>query len=131
MLGDSLCNADNKGHLCFDSFLDTCSGQWRSDRLLVNIPVSNSLYRVYMESKKVPHGTKIADAVAPVSLIASLTLANTGFPRCVSPAFFGFVPPTTLVPVPINPMISPISQRGKYRNQWPAGRGSCGSISRL
>ena len=44
------------------------------------------------------HGTNIAEAVAPVSLIASLTLAKTGFPRCVSPAFFGFVPPTTLVP---------------------------------
>lgn len=46
----------------------------------------------------VPDGTKIAEAVAPVSLTASLTLAKTGFPRCVSPAFFGFVPPTTLVP---------------------------------
>ena len=47
----------------------------------------------------VPYGTKIADAVAPVSFTASLTLAKTGFPRCVSPAFFGFVPPTTFVPV--------------------------------
>lgn len=40
----------------------------------------------------------MADAVAPVSLTASLTFAKTGFPRCVSPAFLGFVPPTTLVP---------------------------------
>ena len=40
----------------------------------------------------------MADAVAPVSLTASLTLANTGLPRCVSPAFLGFVPPTTFVP---------------------------------
>ena len=44
------------------------------------------------------YGTKIAEAVAPVSWTASRTLAKTGFPRCVSPAFFGFVPPTTLVP---------------------------------
>ena len=43
-------------------------------------------------------GTKIAEALAPVSLIASATLAKTGLPRCVSPAFFGFVPPTTFVP---------------------------------
>lgn len=44
------------------------------------------------------HGTKIAEAVAPVSLTASRTLAKTGLPRCVDPAFLGFVPPTTLVP---------------------------------
>lgn len=44
------------------------------------------------------HGTNIADAVAPVSFTASLTVAKTGLPKCVSPAFFGFVPPTTLVP---------------------------------
>jgi hypothetical protein len=44
------------------------------------------------------YGTKIADALAPVSFTASRTVANTGFPKCVSPAFFGFVPPTTLVP---------------------------------
>lgn len=40
----------------------------------------------------------MADAVAPVSRTASRTLANTGFPKCVSPAFLGFVPPTTFVP---------------------------------
>lgn len=40
----------------------------------------------------------MAEAVAWVSRIASRTLANTGFPRCVSPAFLGFVPPTTFVP---------------------------------
>ena len=43
-------------------------------------------------------GTKIAEAVAPVCWTASRTFAKTGFPRCVSPAFLGFVPPTTLVP---------------------------------
>lgn len=100
MLGDSFSNADDKGHLCFDSFLDTRSGQWRSDMLSVAIQSLYSLQRVWLDSKKASHGTKIADAVAPVSLIASATLANTGFPKCVSPAFFGFVPPTTLVPVP-------------------------------
>ena len=41
----------------------------------------------------------MADAVAPVSLMASATLAKTGLPRCSEPAFFGFVPPTTFVPV--------------------------------
>ena len=44
------------------------------------------------------YGTNMAEAVAPVSLTASFTVAKTGFPRCVSPAFLGFVPPTTLVP---------------------------------
>jgi hypothetical protein len=47
----------------------------------------------------VPYGTKIADAVAPASFTASATFANTGRPRCVDPAFFGFVPPTTWVPI--------------------------------
>ena len=41
----------------------------------------------------------MAEAVAPVSLTASRTLAKTGFPKCVSPAFLGLVPPTTLVPM--------------------------------
>jgi hypothetical protein len=40
----------------------------------------------------------MAEAVAPVSFTASLTEAKTGFPKCVDPAFLGFVPPTTLVP---------------------------------
>jgi len=46
-----------------------------------------------------PYGTKMADAVAPVCLIASSTVAKTGLPRCSLPAFFGFVPPMTFVPV--------------------------------
>lgn len=98
MLGDSFRNADDEGHLCFNSFLDTGGGKGWSDTLSVTISVSRSVHGVQIESKRVPHGTKIADAVAPVSLIASLTLAKTGFPRWVSPAFFGLVPPTTLVP---------------------------------
>ena len=44
------------------------------------------------------YGTNIAEAVAPVSFTASRTLAKTGLPRCVDPAFLGFVPPTTFVP---------------------------------
>ena len=47
------------------------------------------------------HGTKMAEAFAPVSFTASLTEAKTGLPKCVSPAFFGLVPPTTLVPVAV------------------------------
>ncbi len=50
------------------------------------------------QSHEYPHGTNMAEAVAPVSRTASLTFAKTGFPKCVSPAFFGFVPPTTFVP---------------------------------
>jgi hypothetical protein len=46
----------------------------------------------------IAYGTKMAEAVAPVSLTASLTLAKTGRSRCVEPAFLGLVPPTTLVP---------------------------------
>lgn len=61
-----------------------------------------------------PYGTKIADAVAPVSLTASLTFANTGFPRCVSPAFLGFVPPTTFVPNP--DQMVPVPSTSNYRN---------------
>lgn len=47
---------------------------------------------------EMPYGTKIAEAVAPASFTASATLAKTGRPRCVCPAFLGFVPPTTVVP---------------------------------
>lgn len=31
--------------------------------------------------------------------MASATFANTGLPRCSVPAFLGFVPPTTFVPM--------------------------------
>ena len=59
------------------------------------------------------YGTKIAEAVAPVSRTASRTFAKTGLPRCVSPAFFGLVPPTTFVPIwflldLIRELISPV-----------------------
>ena len=40
-------------------------------------------------------GTKMTLALAPPSRIALRTSANTGSPRCFSPAFFGFTPPTT------------------------------------
>ena len=49
----------------------------------------------------VTYGTKMPVAVAPVSFTASETLAKTGRPRCVEPAFLGLVPPTTLVPIDI------------------------------
>jgi hypothetical protein len=44
------------------------------------------------------YGTKMAEAVAPVCLTPSSTVAKTGLPRCSVPAFLGFVPPTTFVP---------------------------------
>ncbi len=43
-------------------------------------------------------GMKMHDAVAPVSFTASATLAKIGTPSTSVPAFFGFVPATTLVP---------------------------------
>jgi len=50
------------------------------------------------------YGTKMAVAVAWVSLTASATFLKTGRLRCCVPAFLGFVPPTTLVPVvPVSP----------------------------
>lgn len=90
MLGDAFCDADNERYLSFYSFFNTCGSDGRSIESLV--------LRCFVHRADTAYGTKIADAVAPVSFMASLTLAKTGFPRCVSPAFFGFVPPTTLVP---------------------------------
>lgn len=45
------------------------------------------------------YGTKMAVALACVALIASATSLKTGNPRCSLPAFLGFVPPTTFVPL--------------------------------
>ena len=42
-------------------------------------------------------GTKITDALAPVSFTASSTVLNTGQPSCVVPPLPGVTPPTTLV----------------------------------
>ena len=71
------------------------------------------------------YGTKIAEAVAPVSFTASLTLAKTGRSRCVLPAFLGLVPPTTFVPVLRKLLFG--CDRGwmfVYRRRLPALRGS-------
>lgn len=79
-----------------------------------------SIKKPLMFSPKYPHGTKIAEAVAPVSRIASRTLAKTGFPRCVSPAFLGFVPPTTLVPTTGQPIFlgnQSVLRWEKYHNR--------------
>lgn len=46
MLGDSLGNANDKGHLCFDSFLNTCGGQWWSSMLSVAILVHTRCKRI-------------------------------------------------------------------------------------
>ncbi len=42
-------------------------------------------------------GTKITDALAPVSFTASATVLKTGQPSCVVPPLPGVTPPTTLV----------------------------------
>jgi hypothetical protein len=62
------------------------------------LPKSQHVHGTIHRTKRA-YGTKIADAVAPVCLIASSTLANTGLPKCSEPAFLGLVPPTTFVPV--------------------------------
>ena len=93
-------------------------------------------------SRSVAYGTKMAVAVAPVSFTASLTLAKTGRPRCVWPAFLGFVPPTTLVPGEIADQIqcSPectrpfpaVAVRGEevYHSRSPVVRGIYRSVRR-
>ncbi len=43
-------------------------------------------------------GTKITEALAPVSCTACATVSNTGRSRCVVPPLPGVTPPTTLVP---------------------------------
>ena len=94
MLGDALGNADDQGEFGGYGFFNTSGRKWRSVR-----PVSFVIWDVIRHFGR-SYGTNIAEAVAPVSLMASLTLAKMGFPRCVWPAFLGFVPPTTLVPAP-------------------------------
>jgi len=73
------------------------------------------------------YGTKIAEALAPVSFIASLTLAKTGLPRWVSPAFLGLVPPTTWVPVSnqYHDCLE-LLQSLVYHNQWLVGHENWG-----
>ena len=46
-------------------------------------------------------GTKMTDALAPVSLTASATVLNTGRSRCCVPPLPGVTPPTTCVPYSI------------------------------
>ena len=43
-------------------------------------------------------GTKIMEVSAPTFSTDSLTVLNTGFPRCSCPPFPGVTPPTTFVP---------------------------------
>ena len=43
-------------------------------------------------------GTKIIEALAPVSPTASATVSNTGMPSCVVPPLPGVTPATTCVP---------------------------------
>lgn len=81
------------------------------------------------------YGTKMAVAVAPVSLMPCSTLAKTGRPRCSWPAFLGLVPPTTFVPARPRQLLLSLRPDGcairmvAYRTRWPAVRGSCRRIS--
>jgi hypothetical protein len=79
---------DDEGHLRLDRFLDAL-GRKRG---------SIAYKQIFEIAIDYPYGTKMAEASAPVAFIASRTVANTGFPKCSVPAFFGFVPPTTFVP---------------------------------
>jgi hypothetical protein len=82
----------------------------------------------FWQSGRRAYGTKIAEAVAPVSLMASATLAKTGLPRCSEPAFLGFVPPTTFVPVCSCQCLAFVVRTavvvGAYRIRWLVVRGS-------
>lgn len=89
----------------------------------------NPLMNKYEYYSIFAYGTKMAEASAPVSLTASLTLANTGFPRCVSPAFLGLVPPTTLVPIRFKPVTFLDPSCSMYHSQWLPERGSCRILS--
>jgi hypothetical protein len=73
-----------------NGFLNTSRGDMRSD--------VGQRTEIQPRCQIRAYGTKMADAVAPASFIACSTVANTGSPRCVCPAFLGFVPPTTFVP---------------------------------
>jgi hypothetical protein len=83
----------NQRHLRSDSLLNTRRSDWWAASWSV------VLVSEFWQSGRRAYGTKMAEAVAPVSLMASATLAKTGLPRCSEPAFLGFVPPTTFVPV--------------------------------
>lgn len=64
--------------------------------------------------------------------MASATLLKTGSPRCSVPAFLGFVPPTTFVPVALSVLpLTGLYQRVRcaYRIQWLVVRGSWSCIS--
>jgi hypothetical protein len=63
------------------------------------------------------YGTKMAEAVAPASLTASATVANTGSPKCSCPAFLGFVPPTTVVPSDLSDKLEIKGLKLGYHNQ--------------
>jgi len=68
----------------------------------------------------------MADAVAPASLTASATVANTGRPRCVNPAFLGFVPPTTVEPIVLSEKLKGCRLNGNtYHSQLLVARESC------
>lgn len=128
MLRDSFSDTDDEGDLGLDGLLYTTSGQRRTvgakktqsvkPHIRTRINKPNNQFPVptftchsvsavecdngVMVGKDAAYGTKIPVAVAPVSLTASATDAKTGRSRWVVPAFLGFVPPTTLVPVDEN-----------------------------
>ena len=93
MLGDTLGDGNGEGDLGLKGLLDTGGGKGRA-----MLGVSWCLHGSRCLFGRTD-GTKIHDAVAPVSLTASETLPKTGRSRWVLPAFLGLVPPTTWVPV--------------------------------
>jgi hypothetical protein len=75
---------------------------------------------------KESYGTKMAEAVAPASLTASATVAKTGRPRCVDPAFLGFVPPTTVVPIILSERLKGCGPgRNTYHSQLLVAHETC------
>jgi hypothetical protein len=117
---------DDQRNLSLDGLLDTGGGD-RGTALASAFIIRQLQGQAY--------GTKMPEAVAPVSLMASSTLAKTGRPRWVVPAFLGFVPPTTFVPVLARQFTStkypPAVRMGAYRTRSPAARGNWRCVSML
>jgi hypothetical protein len=108
----------NQRYLCSDGFLNTLGGNWRAACKSVCVGRGGALFGG-------AYGTKMAEAVAPVSLIASATLAKTGLPRCSEPAFLGFVPPTTFVPVSDTSMPRPHHLIRRWSGRIPYSIACC------
>src|SRR5690242_14362053 len=114
----------NQRDLSLDGLLDTGGSDGGTVSLSGHLRCMKSwIWRAY--------GTKMAVAVAPVSLIPCSTLAKTGRPRCSWPAFLGLVPPTTLVPARACQWVFPLMPDCASRGRIPYSMACCAWKLRL